>query len=212
MKITYFVVIFGMMLICSCICNDEEKENQYKDQIEQGDKDKSITADDNSNNKNVKAEKLDQQFEEFLEKFEKRSLPYVENPSGKEEFDKIPINEQVNYLAKAEKLSKKDFEDMAEYTDFYYISNPLNTNKYHAIVYGRFEMGSTYYFLCTYNNQGKLISNIDFAAYEFMGAGPQAGQEFNTKGSIDEKMEVIVKSDEETRKYKIQNDGKIVRQ
>ncbi len=211
MKKVLLIPIIGMMLVCSCNCNDTENKNN--EATEKSENSNLGTADENSNNKNEQEleVKIDPKFKSFLEKFDKKSLPYSENPTGKEEFDKISLSEQVNYLSKAEKLSKKDLEDMAEYTDFFYISNPLNTSKFHAIVYGRFEMGSTYYFLCTYNNEGKLLSNIDFAAYELMGAGPQAGQEYNTKGSIDENMEIIVKSDEETRKYKIQDDGKIVR-
>jgi len=211
MKKILLIPIIGMMMVFLCNCNDSENSNN--DATVKSENTNSETGDENSNNNNVKEieVKLNPKFKSFLEKFDKKSLPYSENPTGNEEFDKISLNEQVNYLSKAEKLSKKDLEDMAEYTDFFYISNPLNTNKFHAIVYGRFEMGSTYYFLCTYNNEGKLLSNIDFAAYELMGAGPQAGQEYNTKGSIDENLEVIVKSDEETRKYKIQDDGKIVR-
>ncbi len=212
MKKILLISIIGLMLVCSCKCNSSNTENQNNDASQQSENGIQSGENNTSNdNEQQKVAKLNPQFETFLGKFDKRSLPYNENPSGKEKFEKIPINEQVNYLSKAEKLSKKDFEEMAEYTDFYYISNPLNTNKYHAIVYGRFEMGSTYYFLCTYNNEGKLISNIDFAAYELMGAGPQAGQEFNTEGSIDKNMEISVKSNEVTRKYKIQEDGKIVR-
>jgi hypothetical protein len=70
-------------------------------------------------------------------------------------------------------------------------------------------MGSTYYFLCTYDNDGRLISHIDFAAYEMMSAGPQAGQEYFTKGLINENREIEVKTEEGTSKYKIQEDGKI---
>jgi hypothetical protein len=206
----YLILLFGLVLVFSCKCNDNSADNQDKDSVIKSANDNKSLVSDNKNEQG-EAEKIDPEFKNFLEKFEKKSLPYQENPTGNEKFEKIQLNEQVNFLSKSEKLSRKDFEEMADYTDFYYISNPLNTNKFHAVVYGRFEMGSTYYFLCTFNNKGKLISNIDFAAYELMGAGPQAGQEFNTKGTIDESMEVTVKSNEETRNYKIQEDGKIVR-
>ena len=125
-------------------------------------------------------------------------------------YKQISLNEQVEYLSKPEKLTKADFQDMDDYTDFYYVSNPINTDNYHAIVYGRFEQGSVYYYLCTYDNDGRLISNIEFAAYEMFSAGPQAGQEYNTKGTIDENMQVTVSNDDETRTYKIQENGKIV--
>ena len=197
------------MVVISFNCQNSNSNNQSNNKTGLIENDKQSSTKNENITKQEEDSKVDPQFKEFLEKFSKKSLPYDENPSGKEKFNKISLKEQANYLSKAEKLSKKDFEDMADYTDFYYISNPLNTSKFHAIVYGRFEMGSTYYFLCTYNNQGKLISNIDFAAYELMGAGPQAGQEFNTKGSINENMEVTVKSSEETRKYKIDENGKI---
>ena len=101
---------------------------------------------------------------------------------------------------------------MAEYTDFFFVSNPFKTEQFCAIIYARFEMGSTYYFLCTYDNDGKLISNIDFAAYEIIGAGPQAGQEYNTKGKIDTEHKVTVTAYEETTNYKIKDNGDIVKE
>jgi len=204
------IILFILFIVALCSCGDDNSKNQDNNDSSKTESGNN-SASENSNKEVNDKPDVDPQFKKFLEKFDSKSLPYAENPTGDEKFDKIPLNEQALYLSKAEKLSKKDLEAMADYTDFYYISNPLNTNNFHAIVYGRFEMGSTYYFLCTFNNQGKLISNIDFAAYELMGAGPQAGQEFNTKGSIDKNMEVTVKSDEETRKYKIHDNGKIVR-
>ena len=209
MKKIYLILVLVLMIVISFNCQNSNSNNQSNNKTGLIENDKQSSTKNENITKQEEDSKVDPQFKEFLEKFSKKSLPYDENPSGKEKFNKISLKDQANYLGKSEKLSKKDFEDMADYTDFYYISNPLNTSKFHAIVYGRFEMGSTYYFLCTYNNQGKLISNIDFAAYELMGAGPQAGQEFNTKGSINENMEVTVKSSEETRKYKIDENGKI---
>jgi hypothetical protein len=210
MKSNYTLILFAIMSLLSCNCNSGNVKEEENDKISESGNEKNV-ANEKINSEKKEAEKTDSKFRIFLEKFDKTSLPYEENPDGQEKFDKIPIDEQVAYLSKAEKLSKKDFEDMSDYTDFYYISNPLNTNNFHAIVYGRFEMGSTYYYLCTYNNQGKLISNIDFAAYELMSEGQQEGQGFTTRGSINENHEITVKSIEETRKYKIRDDGKIIR-
>jgi hypothetical protein len=72
-------------------------------------------------------------------------------------------------------------------------------------------MGSNYYLLCTFDNQGKLISFIDFAMYQLIGAGPQAGQEFSATGSIDKNYLVKVLSDEGTDYYQIRDDGKIIK-
>jgi hypothetical protein len=210
MKSKYPIIFLAVISLLSFNCNSGNN-NEASDKIISESENVKNVSEKKTDSERDDAEIIDSKFRAFLEKFDKTSLPYEENPDGKAKFDKIPFEEQVAFLSKAEKLSKNDFEDMADYTDFYYISNPLNTNKFHAIVYGRFEMGSTYYFLCTYNNQGKLISNIDFAAYEQMGAGPQEGEEFNTKGSIKENLEITVKSSEETRKYKIKEDGKILR-
>lgn len=207
----HLLIVLGLFLAWSC--NSDETNNQQKDnEIVTSDEDLSLKKETKEPEKTVQQEpKINQKFKAFLSKFSKASLPYKENPSGTEEYPKIPIKEQVEYLSKAEKLSEANLKDMSDYTDFYYISNPINTKKFHAIVYGRFEMGSVYYFLCTYDNDGKLISHIDFAAYEMIAAGPQAGQEYNTKGFIDENREITVKNDDETRKYKIQEDGKIIR-
>jgi len=152
---------------------------------------------------------LDTDFKEFVNQFKTVDLPYELDPQQDDVFGKISVENQVKYLAKAEDLEKADFEEMAEYTDFFFVSRPVRTMDFNAIVYARFEMGSTYYFLCTYNNDGKLISNIDFAAYELIGAGPQAGQEYNTKGKIDTEHKVMVISDEETINYQIKDNGEI---
>lgn len=207
----YIIFLMLISFLSSCGSNQNESEKKNDEKTEVTERDKQSLKDDKDNIDQAEDEKIDPQFKAFLSKFQKRSLPYELNPMGNEKYDKISLEEQSRFLSKAEKLSKKDFEDMADYTDFYFVSNPVNTGKFHALVYGRFEMGSTYYFLCTFNHKGALISNIDFAAYELMGAGPQAGQEFNTNGSIDNVLEITVKSDEETRNYKIQDDGTIVK-
>lgn len=198
------IVVLGVFLFWAC-GGDENNSNTQTDNniVDSGENNET------SNNVEVQEPEIDTDFKAFLSKFKKANLPYSENPDGTEKFNKIPMAEQVKFLSKAEDLSESDLKDMADYTDFYYISTPISSPKFHAIVYGRFEMGSVYYFLCTYDNNGKLISNIDFAAYELIGAGPQAGQEYNTKGQLNENMEITVQTTEETLKYKIDDDGTI---
>ncbi len=206
----FFIIILGLFLAWSCGSDENADTNQDNEEVIVDNSNNEI--EDVSPEKEVQQEpKINEKFKAFLGKFSKTSLPYNENPDGTKEFPKIPMDEQVDYLSKAEDLSASELEEMKEYTDFYYISNPLSTNKFHAIVYGRFEMGSTYYFLCTYNNEGKLISHIDFAAYELMSVGPQSGQEYYTKGLINDKQEITVNTEEETLSYKIDESGKIVK-
>lgn len=212
MKKYYLIITLGVVFALSCNSDSSDKQDEGVNENHSKKEQKLIVEkNEKDTEQNQQQPEIDEKFKVFLSKFAKVSLPYKENPIGNEAFAKIPIDEQVTYLSKPEKLSATDLNKMADYTDFYYISNPLNTNMFHAIVYGRFEMSSTYYFLCTYDNDGNLISNIDFAAYELIGAGPQAGQEYNTKGMIDKNFEITVKSDEELRKYKIQDDGKIIK-
>lgn len=207
-----YYIIFVLVLFITWSCGSDNNSNTDQENNEIVADNENTQVDEVETEKEVKQEPLiNEKFKAFLGKFAKTSLPYNENPDGTEKYSKIPMEEQVAYLSKAEDLSADELDEMKEYTDFYYISNPLNTDKFHAIVYGRFEMGSTYYFLCTYDNDGKLISHIDFAAYEMMSAGPQAGQEYFTKGLINENREIEVKTEEETSKYKIQEDGKIVK-
>jgi hypothetical protein len=206
----YLILILALFLAWSCGSDEETNTDQENNEIVANNENNQI-EDAETVQEVEQAPKINEKFKAFLGKFAKTSLPYNENPDGTEKYSKIPMDEQVDYLSKAEDLSASELKEMEEYTDFYYISNPLNTSKFHAIVYGRFEMGSTYYFLCTYDNDGKLISHVDFAAYEMMSAGPQAGQEYYTKGLINENQEIEVKTEEETFKYKIQEDGKIVK-
>jgi len=206
----YLIIVLGLFLTWSCGSDDNENTDQENNEVVINNDNNKV--EDATDEQEVNQEpKINEKFKAFLGKFAKTSLPYNENPDGTKEFSKIPMDEQITYLSKAEDLSAADLKEMEEYTDFYYISNPLSTDKFHAIVYGRFEMGSTYYFLCTYNNDGKLISHIDFASYEMMSAGPQAGQEYYTKGVLNDKNEITVKTEEETFSYKIQEDGKIVK-
>lgn len=197
------IAVLSVFLLGACGGNETDNSNETDNVIESSENNES------SEDLEVQKPQINADFKAFLDKFKKSNLPYSENPDGTEKFDKIPMEEQVKFLSKAEDLSESDLKDMADYTDFYYVSTPISTAKYHAIVYGRFEMGSVYYFLCTYDNHGKLISNIDFAAYELIGAGPQAGQEFNTKGQLNNNMEILVKTTDETIKYKINEDGLI---
>ncbi len=206
MRRIFLITILISLFAWSCNSDDSDKSNggpkkANEEEVAHKKQDKKTTQ-----------VKINSKFAAFLNKFEKTSLPYSKNPKGEEKYNKIPMNEQIAYLSKAEELSADDLKEMKDYTDFYYVSNPINTDKYHAIVYGRFEMGSVYYFLCTYNNKGKLISHIDFAAYEMMSAGPQAGQEYYTKGTINNNYKVVVKTEEETENYAIKDDGRIVKE
>ena len=166
--------------------------------------------------------KLAPDFAEFVAKFPHVSLPYELNPDfeggdnedAENTYAKIPLEQQVKYLSVPEELKKADFEEMAEYTDYYFVSSPVINSNFTAVIYGRFEMGSIFYYLCTYDNQGKFISGIEFAAYNMLGAGPQAGQYTITHGKIDKDMNVTVTFDDldgstTTTKYKINENGKI---
>ncbi len=204
MRNYFFITLLILIFACSCSSDDKENSNNVSTNS-----DTEIIVKESQGEQTIQ---IDGKFASFLDKFKKSSLPYKKAPKGEEKYDKIPINEQITYLSKAEDLSEKELKEMTDYTDFYYVNNPINTDKYHAIVYGRFEMGSIYYFLCTYNNKGELISHIDFAAYEMMSAGPQAGQEHYTKGEIDNNHKVVVKTEEETSNYIIKDTGEIIEQ
>ncbi len=199
-KILFVLLIFS---ISFWSCNDD---------VEQVDDENKLTENvqiENVETQITQVAKLDVNYKAFLTQFKEVSLPYELNPEQEDVFGKISVENQIKYLAKAEELEKADFEEMAEYTDFFFVSRPVQTNEFNAIVYARFEMGSTYYFLCTYDNDGKLISNIDFAAYELIGAGPQAGREYNTKAKIETDLKVMVITDEETLEYQIKENGDI---
>ncbi len=206
MRRIFLITILISLFAWSCNSDDSENSNNASKKAN------GKTVAQKKQDKKTTQVKINSKFAAFLKKFEKTSLPYSKNPKGEEKYNKIPMNEQIAYLSKAEDLSADELKEMKDYTDFYYVSNPINTDKYHAIVYGRFEMGSVYYFLCTYNNKGKLISHIDFAAYEMMSAGPQAGQEYYTKGTINNNYKVVVKTEEETENYVIKDDGRIVKE
>ncbi len=210
-KLLFILLIFSISLWS---CNDDEEQTNDENTEDVVIEDIQDETQDTETQENQVAEnkqevKLNAAYKTFLAEFKSVSLPYNLNPEEDDVSGKIPLEKQIKYLAKAEDLEKADFEEMAEYTDYFFVSNPVQTDQYNAIVYARFEMGSTYYFLCTYNNDGELISNIDFAAYELIGAGPQAGQEYNTYGKIDTNLKVTVKTDEETTNYQIKDDGEI---
>ncbi len=206
-KILVILLVFS---IAFWSCNDDEEQTDDGNEQTEDVKieDKTETQDEQIQEEKQEPQ-LNEDYKAFLMKFKSATLPYELNPEQDDVSAKISVENQIKYLAKAEELEKADFEEMAEYTDFFFVSRPVQTNEFNAVVYARFEMGSTYYFLCTYNNDGKLISNIDFAAYELIGAGPQAGQEYNTKGKIDTSHKVTVISDEETIIYQIKQNGKI---
>ncbi len=210
-KLLLIFLVFSISL-WSCSDDEEQKdtentENQIIEDVQ--DENNNSEAQENQTPENEQEPQLDADYKAFLSQFESVKLPYELNPQQDDVSGKISLEKQIKYLAKAEDLGKADLEEMAEYTDYFFVSNPVQTAKYSAIVYARFEMGSTYYFLCTYDNDGELISNIDFAAYELIGAGPQAGQEYNTKGKIDTDYKVTVKYDEETTNYQIKENGEI---
>ena len=159
-KLLFIFIIFSISVWS---CNDEEptdgrEENQVTEEVQKQ------TVEVEKEEKQVETKqlpKLDAAFSSFLAKFKKVSLPYSLDPQKDDVTAKISVDNQVKYLAKAEDLDKEDFEEMKDYTDFFFVSKPVQTEDYSAIVYARFEMGSTYYFLCTYDNEGKLISHID---------------------------------------------------
>lgn len=200
-KILFVLLIFS---ISFWSCNDDVEQVDDENQVTENEK---IVESTEVENKQKPV--LNIELKTFLIQFKSVSLPYELNPEQEDVFGKISVENQIKYLAKAEDLEKADFEEMAEYTDYFFVSRPVQSNEFNAIVYARFEMGSTYYFLCTYDNDGKLISNIDFAAYELIGAGPQAGQEYNTKGKIETDLKVTVTTDEETINYQIKENGEI---
>ncbi|MCF6243139.1 MAG: hypothetical protein L3J74_17590 [Bacteroidales bacterium] len=221
--------LFLTLLLASLIfaCNDDEgaNDNVQQDKLPADVPIEEITS--SVNNQEIKKEEetktqINTNFRQFIDKFQHTSLPYELNPDFDDNepeniYAKIPLETQIKYLAKAEKLSKSDFEEMADYTDFYYVNSPLQTNRFTAVIYGRFEMGSVYFYLCTYNNEGNLISSIDFASFNMLGAGPQAGRYTITKGKIDKNLKVTVTFtdiDENTsvEKYLIKENGKIVKQ
>jgi hypothetical protein len=212
MKHFYFVII-GFMIFLSCNSDKNEEKNSTDNEIIEVDannkpqknknEEKSVSKDQQVN--------IDSKFRQFLEKFKKEGLPYTIEPEEQMNYGKIPLDYQADYLSKAEDLTKSELKEMEPYAKFFYISNPVSTNKFNGIVYGRSEMGSSYYIFCTFNNNGKIISNIEIAMYQLIGAGPQAGQEYFMKGEIDKDLTITVKSDEETKIYYIKENGKIVK-
>ncbi len=209
----YSVIILIFLSLFYFACGNDSTDNSNETNK---DSSKTVVKNNNSNNKtDNKVEdsnvKINADFEKFLNNFENIKLPYTFEPEYTEELKvpKIPLKEQIKYLTKPENLEEADFKEMVEYTDFYFFKMPIKNDKFHAIIYARFEMGSTYYILCTYDNEGKYISHIDFAIYQMIGAGPQAGQEFTYKGTLSKDYEVTVTGKDETTKYKINKQGKI---
>jgi len=222
MKQIFFFFMLFSLLFWACNSGEENADEQVPEDVEIEEITTSVnnSAEQKAEPQQVKETKpqLAPDFQQFVAKFPHSSLPYELNPDFEDDaanhFAKIPVEVQVKYLAKPEQLSKADFEEMAEYTDYYFVNSPFQTDKYVAIIYGRFEMGSVYYILCTYDLQGNLIANIDFAAFNMLGAGPQAGQYEITKGKIDENHKVTVtledlNGDTTVTNYQIKADGTI---
>lgn len=221
MKKVFLTFIFISLIVWSC--NDvDETENNAQQKLPMDVKIEEITSSvNNQKSGNVNHElktQIDSDFRDFTDRFPHYSLPYELKPDFEKDADniyaKIPLEKQIKYLSKVEKLKKADFEEMAEYTDFYFVGSPLQTSNFTAIVYGRFEMGSVYFYLCTFNNKGDLISSIDFASLEMLGAGPQAGQYIITKGKIDKNFKVTVSFNDmdgytTTKNYQIMENGSI---
>ncbi len=224
MKKLFLTFLFFSLIAWSCNNDESTGDDAQQDNLPGDVKIEEIT---NAVNKEEPVEskqeiepQLSPDFKQFINKFPHSSLPYVLKPDFEDDaeqiYAKIPLEQQVKYLAKAEKLKKADFEEMAEYTDFYFVSNPIQTNEFTAIVYGRFEMGSVYFYLCTFDNHGNFISSIDFASFVMLGAGPQAGQYTITEGKIDENYKITVSFDDidgntSVDHYQIKSKGKIVK-
>jgi len=202
--------IVVLFIIISCNSKNSENNNNTVDEIVEIEKEENPDNAETKGNEEFQV-KLDAAFSQFLGKFEKVDLPYKIEPEETLDFDNISLDEQAEYLSKAEDLNKEELKQMEDYAKFFYISNPVRTKKFNAVVYGRSEMGSTYYLLCTFNNSGKLISSIDFAMHQLIGAGPQAGQEFIMTGEIDKNLKVTTTSDGKISNYLINEEGKIVK-
>jgi hypothetical protein len=211
-RLTYYL-ISGLIFLFACGSeNTEESANKSDSSIVEIETTGNHDQLSNKNGNGVSDPqqiKLDSKFAGFLDKFSKVELPYRIKPQKELNYGKIPFEFQVEYLSKAEGLDKSELEQMQDYAKFYYLSKPICTNKFNAIIYARSEMGSSYYILCTFDNSGKLISFMDFAMYQLIGAGPQAGQEFEMSGSIDKNMKVTTVSDKVIKTYQIGEDGKI---
>ncbi len=224
MKKLFLTFLFVSLIVWSCGeeegAGNDTQQNKVPGDVKIEEITSSVSNEKATDAKQELKPQISTDFREFVDKFPHSSLPYELKPDFEADaeniYAKIPIEKQIKYLAKAEKLKKADFEEMAEYTDFYFVSNPLQTGNFIAIVYGRFEMGSVYYYLCTYNNKGDLISSIDFASLEMLGAGPQAGQYTITEGKIDKNLKITVSFDDvdgntSIENYQIKENGTIVK-
>jgi hypothetical protein len=215
MKNIFYLFIAGLAFLLACGSENDQKSEAKNDNaiVEVGPADNSGQISNGTSNDATEQQhvSLDSKFAGFLDNFQKVSLPYKIEPEEKLDYKKIPFELQVEYLLKAEGLDKSELDQMQNYAKFFYLSKPISSPKFNAIIYARSEMGSSYYILCTFDNSGKLISFIDFAMHQMIGAGPQAGQEYSMTGSIDKNMIATTVSDQETKKYQIEEDGKIVK-
>lgn len=212
MKKLFYSILTGFIILCSCNSKSDKDSTANQDnkiiEVGQANEDPNNLG---SKDPNQSEGQLDSKFSAFLAKFKKENLPYKVKPELDLDFEKIPFELQKDYLLKAEGLDKSELDQMQDVAKFYYFSNPVSTGKFNAIVYARSEMGSSYYILCTFDNQGKLISFMDLAMHQVLGAGPQAGQEYVMTGSIDKDLVITTVGDDKTLKYQIQEDGKIIK-
>lgn len=210
----FLFIIFGILLFISCNSDNKEEEKSGDNKIVEITTDEGLQKQNNiSENKVAQTEEIqfEAQFKKFLDEFKKISLPYKIKPEEKLDFKAIPLDQQAAYLSKAEDLTRSELKEMEAYAKFYYICNPVTTSKFTGIVYGRSEMGSSYYVFCTFNRDGKLISHIEIAMYQMMSAGPQAGQEYIMTGEISKDMKISLVADDGTKYFQILEDGKIVK-
>ncbi len=212
MKWKFYLVFIGFLFSFACKNATEDKSQSITNEIDDisamdQSKEKPGVVEKNSNSDSDEA--LDSRFKQFLGRFAKAGLPYQIIPKPEPGGDKIPLNYQAQYLSRAEDLDFNELREMQPYATFWYVSNPISTDQYNAVIYARSEMGSTFYVLCTFNCKGKLISFIEFAMYQLIGAGPQAGQEFSMSGSIDKNYTIKLVSDQGLEFYQINSDGNI---
>ncbi len=205
------IIIISLLLV-GFACGSEEEpkdetsENSNTETISENTEQDSNTPETTENIGETNAE-----FEAFLSNFDKAKLPYKQSLSEKENSESKLVSQEIaiKYLTAAEDYTTADMLDAFEYTDYYFVSIPIRTAKFVAVVYIRYEMTSNYYVLATYNNQGEYIASVDFANYQLIGAGPEAGHEYFTNGEISASMEVSIIYEETSEKFQISETGEI---
>jgi len=127
-KILVVLLIFSISF-WSCNNDEEQVDNEnVENQVTEDVQIEDITeTNDKQEQKDSQEPKLDTDFKEFVNQFKTVDLPYELDPQQDDVFGKISVENQVKYLAKAEDLEKADFEEMAEYTDFFFVSRPVRS-------------------------------------------------------------------------------------